>query len=155
MPHLNEEAQYLIEQNVDTAGIIKVEHINSNCEEILNMNERHLEQMSKEDCVRAQFILIQYAMAINRHSNNLKSKLDINQQIFNKALIKVWKSYDQYLGKELILASACAEHAYLNSMHNEILKLQAVIKDMDGIVERVDKLAQTLKDLSFCKYKGH
>ena len=155
MPHLNEEAEYLIEQNIDKAGVIKVEHVNSNCEEILNMNEQHLEQMSKEDCVRAQFILIQYSMAINRHINNLKSKLEINQQIFNKALVKVWKSYDQYLGKELILASACAEYSYLNIMHNEILKLQAVIKDMDGTVERVDRLAQALKDLSFCKNKGY
>lgn len=155
MPHLNDEAQYLIEQNTDKFGIIKVEHVNSNCEAILNMNEKDLEVMTKEDCVRAQFILVQYSMGLNRHINNLRSKLEINQQIFNKAVIKVWKSYDQYMGKDLILAAACAEYSYLNIMHNEILKLQAVIKDMDGMVERIDRLAQTLKDLSFCKNKGY
>lgn len=155
MPHLNEEASYLIDQNIEIAGIIKVEHVNSNCEQILNMGEKDLGELSKEDCVSAQFVLTQYSMSINRHLNNLKSKLEVNQYLFNRALIKVWKSYDPYLGKDLILASACNEYSYLGIMYGEILKLQAVIKDMEGIVERTDKMSQTLKDLSFCKHKGY
>jgi hypothetical protein len=154
MPHLNEEAARLIEQNTEMAGIIKVEHVNSNCEHVLNMGEQELNELTKEDCVTAQFALTQYSMSVNRHLNNLKSKLEINQHIFNRALIKVWKSYDPFIGKDLIIASACSEYSYLATMQNEILKLQAVIKDMDGIVERTDKLSQTLKDLSFCKHRG-
>lgn len=153
MPHLNEESENLIRENRAYIGIAKVDHVSSNYEKLLNYTESDLRSMSKQECIEAQYVLLQYGMSINKQINNLKSKLDNNYQIFWRAISKVYGSYDHFMGRDLIIASACNEYEYIANMHDEILKMQAILKDMDGLIERVDKIVQVFKDLSFCKVR--
>lgn len=154
MSQLLDDANTLVRENEALIGIAHVDHVKSKYEVYLNLTEADLSALNKEECIEAQYILLQYSISINKHVNMLKYKLNINNQLFWRALSSVYNSYDKFMGKELIIAFACGEHAHLREMHDEILKMDSLIKSMENIPEKVEKMTQILKDLSFCKQRN-
>lgn len=151
---LIEDADTLIKENEATLGIANVDHINSKYEHYLNMTEDDLEELDKADCIAAQYILTQYAISVNKKFNKLSTDLMINKVLYNRELAKVWASYaDGYLSNEMKTASADNEYPYLREMHDEILKLTAIIDSMEGLVDRVDNMIKILKSLEYTKGK--
>ena len=152
---LVEEAEALIKENDATVGVANVDHVNSQYEHYLNMTEGDLEDLTKVDCINIQFILTQYAISINKRVNWVQSTLSINKALYYRALAEVWNSYSEgFMTADLKVASADNEYPYIKTMHDEILKLTAVVESMDGVVDRVDRMIQILRDLSFNKNKG-
>jgi len=66
----------------------------------------------------------------------------------------VYHSYNEFLGKDLIIASAVNEYGHLKDMQDEILKLDALVGSMQGLVGQIDRLLMILRDLSFSKGKS-
>lgn len=148
------EAETLIKENNALIGIANVEHVQTRYEEYLNMTEEDLNDMNKGDCITAQFALTQYVISINKQINWLNSKLSINTALYNRALAEVWDSYAEgFMSNDLRAACAANEYAHIREMHDEILKLKAVIDSMDGVVERVDGMIKIIKSLEFTKSK--
>lgn len=148
------EAESLIKENNALIGVANVEHVQTKYDYYLNMTEEDLNDMSKADCIAAQFALTQYAISINKQINWLNSKLSINSAIYNRALAEVWDSYAEgFMSNDLRAASAANEYSHIKEMHDEILKLKAVIDSMDGVVERVDGMIKIIKSLEFTKSK--
>jgi len=148
---LIEEAETLIKEHEALLPLGKVDHSSSKFEYYLNMNEDELDSMDKAECCAAQYVLTQYAISVNKSLNWLNSKLSINTALFQRDLIKVYHSYNEFLGKDLIIASAVNEYEHLKDMQGEIMKLNSLINNMSGLVERVDRLVQVLRDLGFTK----
>ena len=152
---LVEEAESLIKENDATIGIAKIDHVNSKYEEYLNMTEGDLEDLTKVDCINIQFILTQYAISINKRFNWLTTSLAINKSVYYRALAEVWGSYSEgFMTGDLKVASADNEYPAIKEMHDEILKLTSVMESMSVVVDRVDRMIQILRDLSFNKGKG-
>ena len=152
---LVEEAEGLIKENDATIGVAKIDHVNSKYEQYLNMTEGDLEDLTKVDCINIQFILTQYAISINKRFNWLTTSLSINKSVYHRALAEVWGSYSEgFMTGDLKVASADNEYPAIKNMHDEVLKLTAVVESMSGVVERVDRMIQILRDLSFNKGKG-
>jgi hypothetical protein len=152
--NLIKEAEALIKENEATVGIANVDHINSQYEHYLNMTEDDIDGLNKAGCIAVQYCLTQYAISINKRLNWLKGTLSINKAIYNRALAEVWDSYSEgFMTLDLKAAYADNEYPYIKNMHDEILKLNVVIDSMDGIVERVDRMIQIIRDLSFTKGK--
>ena len=152
---LVEEAESLIKENDATIGIAKIDHVNSKYEEYLNMTEGDLEDLTKVDCINIQFILTQYAISINKRFNWLTTSLSINKSVYHRALAEVWGSYSEgFMTGDLKVASADNEYPAIKEMHDEILKLTSVMESMSVVVDRVDRMIQILRDLSFNKGKG-
>lgn len=154
MNDLIKGAEALIKENDATVGIATIDHVNSQYEHYLNMTEEDLEGLNKADCGIVQFILTQYAISINKKLNWIKTTLNINKAIYNRALAEVWNSYSEgFMTGDLKIASADNEYPAIKEMHDEILKLTAVADSMSGVVERVDRMIQIIRDLSFSKGK--
>jgi len=151
---LIEEAETLIKENEALLPIGKVDHSSSKFEYYLNMNEEELDEMDKGDCCAAQYSLTQYAITVNKSLNWIQSKLKINTLIFQRELMTVYHSYNEFLGKDLIIASAVNEYGHLKDMQDEILKLDALVGSMQGLVGQIDRLLMILRDLSFSKGKS-
>lgn len=152
MNNLIKEAGELIKANDATTGIAAVDHVNSKYEHYLNMTEEDLEGLNKADCGIVQYILTQYAISVNKKLNWIKTTININKAVYNRALAEVWGSYSEgFMTGDLKIASADNEYPAIKEMHDEILKLTAVADSMCGIVERVDRMIQIIRDLSFSK----
>jgi hypothetical protein len=148
------EAETLIKENDALLGVANVDHVNSKYEHYLNMTEDDLDELDKKDCIAIQYILTQYAISINKQINWLNSKLNINKALYNRALAEVWASYGEaFMSNDLRAASADNEYPYIKEMHDEVLKLKAVIDSMDGVVERVDGMIKIIKSLEYTKSK--
>lgn len=145
------EVDTIIAENDAVVGICNVEHTNSDYEFYMNLTTKDIVNMSKQDCIIAQYSLTRYAIAVNKKLSIYKSQYAINRVIFTRALAKVYSSYDKFLGNELITASASNEYDYIKEMQDELLKIDTLIKSMEGLVERIDRLVMTFKDLSFTK----
>ena len=144
-------AEGLIKENDALLGIAPVNHVASKYEHYINMTEEDMGEMGKEECIHANFILTQYAASVNKHVNWLESKLRINVALFERELVKVYASYNEYWGKDFIIAAACNEYVYLKEMQNEIFKLQAVLSSMEGLLGRVDNMAKCMSNLAYVK----
>lgn len=154
MSEVLKAAETLIQENDALLGIANVDHVNSKYEHYLNMTEEDLDELDKKDCIAIQYILTQYAISINKRLNWLNSKLTINKSIYYRALAEVWNSYSEgFMSNDLRAASADNEYPYIKEMHDEIIKLKAVIDSMDGVVERVDGMIKIIKSLEYTKSK--
>lgn len=120
---------------------------------LLGLDGESLDSLNREDCIQAQYFLQTEAISASKKFNSAKSKLDVNQILFNRAVAKHYKDYDPYLGKDLIIASICNEYDHIKSMQDVIVAATQEIKDLEITVEKLDKLSQIMKDLSFCKRK--
>jgi hypothetical protein len=148
---LTKEIEQVIAENDIMIGVAKVDHVDTDYEYYLNLPEDELRAMSKEDCIAAQYVLTRYSISIHKRINLLKSFYDANSMLFNRALIKVYHSYNEFLGKDLITASAAAEHSNIEKMQTEMVKLKAVIDSMDGVVDKVDYMVKILSNLAYTK----
>ena len=153
MTILIEEMDMLISGHDSANGFVEISALKSDYESYLNMSYDDLSELTREECIKIQYVLTQYAIFTNKKLNGLKTKLKINTSLFNQALMEVYHSYNEFLGRELIIASALKEHNHLKTMQSEILKLEGVVGSLDGLVERIDRMTQIVKDLSFCKAK--
>lgn len=139
-------------ENEATLGIANVDHVHSKYEHYLNMTEDDLDELDKAGCIAIQYVLTQYSISVHQKICKLKSALSINRVLYNRSLAKVWDSYSEgFLSTEMRIASADNEYPHLREMHDEILKLMALIESMDGIVERVDNMVKIIKGLEFTK----
>ena len=132
-------------------GDINVSHVQNDIDYYFNLTPEDLSEMNKEDCVQAQYFVMQFSISITKKINSIKAKLLANKKIFNKEIAKVYADYNQYSGYDNIIASACNEHERIEFMDNEINKLEALIQEYDSLSFKAEKLAQVFRDLSFCK----
>lgn len=153
MNTLIEDAEALITGYTGENGFVEISALKSDYEKYLNMSIDELDDLTREECIRIQYVLTQYAIFTNKKLNWLQTKLKINSVLFNRSLMEVYHSYNEFMGRELIIASATKEHDYLREMQNEVIKLEGVINSLHGLVERVDRMTQIIKDLSFTKAK--
>lgn len=155
MVDLIKETEELILGHDGANGFVEISALKSDYESYLNMSFDELEELTRDECIRIQYVLTQYAIFTNKRLNALKVKLKINTTLFGRALMEVYHSYNEFMGRELIIASATREHEYLKNMQDEIIKLEGVVGSLDGLVERVDRMTQVIKDLSFTKAKAY
>lgn len=153
MNTLIEDAEALITGYTGENGFVEISALKSDYEKYLNMSIDELDDLTREECIRIQYVLTQYAIFTNKKLNWLQTKFKINSVLFNRSLMEVYHSYNEFMGRELIIASATKEHDYLREMQNEVIKLEGVINSLHGLVERVDRMTQIIKDLSFTKAK--
>lgn len=139
-----EEAKALI-------GDVKVDHVHNDIDYYFNLTPEDMGKMDKEDCVHAQYFILQFSISITKKLNSIRASLAANQKEFNRALSQVYNSYNSFNGSAMIHASACVEHEHLRDMDNEISKLESLLQEYDGLSFKAEKLAQVFRDLSFCK----
>ena len=132
-------------------GDIKVDHVHNDIDSYFNMTPTDLSKMSKEDCVHAQYFIMQFSISITKKLNSVKAVLAANQKEFNRAMSQVYGSYNSFSGAAMVHASACAEHEHLKIMDDEITKLEALLQEYDGLSFKAEKLAQIFRDLSFSR----
>lgn len=132
-------------------GDLNVNHVQNDIDEYFNLTVNDLSRMSKEDCVKAQYFIMQFSISLTKKINSYKSSLFANKKEFNRALSGVYGSYSSYNGYDIILGQACGEHTHIRDMDTEITKLECLIQEFEGLSFKAEKLAQVLKDLSFCK----
>ncbi len=151
MATLVEEVNSFVEKAMPLIGDVKVEHVQNDIDKYLNFTIEDLNGMDKEDCVQAQYMIMQYSLSILKKMNKYRATLAVNKRTFNRYLSEVYNSYNTYNGYEMVLASACAEHEYLRLMDNEICKIEVLLQEFEGITQKVEKLSQVFRDLSFCR----
>ncbi len=151
MTQLIEETENLITKYANENGFVEISALKSDYEKYLNMSMDELDDLSREECIRIQYILTQYSIFCNKKINWLETKLKINTTLFQRSLMEVYHSYNEFMGRELIIASATKEHNHLKNMQDEIMKLEGVLNSLDGISDKIDRMTQIIKDLSFTK----
>lgn len=142
--------EYVVEAKA-LIGDVKVDHVHNDIDYYFNLTPEDIGKMHKEDCVQAQYFIMQFSISLSRKLNSIKSNLAANQKEFNRALSKVYESYSSFLGSAMIHASACSEHAHLREMDDEITKLEGLLQEYDGVSFKSEKLAQVFRDLSFSR----
>lgn len=151
MASLVEEVTQFVAEKSNQMGTLKVNHVQNNTEKYFNLTVDELQEMNKEECITAQYLIIQYTYSITHKVNSEKFKLAANQKTFNRYLSKVYNDYSSFDGGDIVRAKACVEHEHLRLMDNEITKIQAIIQEYEGLTFKAEKLAQVFKDLSFLK----
>lgn len=151
MSTLVEEINTIVDQHNKSIGVGEINHVLTDFEKYLNLTEVELKRMTKEDCAIGRYILMQYSMSIYKKINRLKSILSANQAVFNRAVGNVYDNYPQYMSTNLIIGHLCNNNPEMQEMQNEILKLEAMIYELDGMSDKLNTMAQTLRDLSFSK----
>ena len=151
MGTLSSQVEEFVEETNKLMGDVKVEHVLNNVDIYLNYTSEDLYKMTKQDCVHAQYFLMQYSISLSRKINVIKYKLAANKRTFDRALSQVYNSYNTYNGFDMVKGMACSEHENLRFMDNEICKLESIIQEYDGISQKVEKMAQVFRDLSFSK----
>ena len=151
MATLIEDVSDYVNKAMPLIGDIKVEHVQNDVDRYLNFTPEDLEKMDKQECVEAQYVILQYSLSILKKMNKYRATLSVNKRTFNRHLSQVYNSYNTYNGYDMVHATACAEHEYLRLMDNEICKIEALLQEFEGISAKVEKLSQIFRDLSFCK----
>mgnify|MGYP001244572424 CR=1 FL=1 len=148
---LKKEVADFVSESKALIGDVGVDHIHNDVSMYFNMTEADLSDLDKEGCVRAQYFILQYAISMSQKINSTRGGLMMNKKFFERALSQVYGSYNSFMGHALIVGAACAEHVHLRDIDNEIIKLEALLQEYEGLSARVDKLAQVFRDLSFSK----
>lgn len=148
---LSSEVEKFVEETNRLIGDVKVEHVLNDVDVYLNYTSEDLYGMTKQSCVHAQYFLMQYSISLGRKINTFKYKLAANKRTFDRALSQVYNSYNTYGGFEIVKGMACSEHENLRFMDNEICKLESIITEYDGVSQKIEKMAQIFRDLSFSK----
>lgn len=151
MSTLSENVSEFINQTKKLAGDIDINHIYNDVSYYLNLTDKELDNFSKEDCVRAQYYIMQYASSLSRSINSIRAKHLVLKRTFDRHLSQVYGSYQNIYGYDMIRAAACSEHEELRKMDNELVKLEALILEYDQAIPKLERIAQSLKDLSFCR----
>lgn len=151
MGALVDTVQTFLTKSAAIIGDLNVEHVQNDISSYFNMSIDDLSKMDKEDCIHAQYFILQYSISITKKINQVKARLAANKKEFNRSFAQVYNSYNTYNGYDIILGLAISEHSHLKSMDDEITKLEALIQEYEGLGFRAEKLAQVFKDLSFCK----
>lgn len=145
-----EVSKYITEAKA-LIGDVKIDHVHNDIDYYFNLTPEDISNMDKEDCVQAQYFIMQYSISVTKKMNSIKAAKEANKKEFNRALSRVYKSYDTYMGTAMIHASACSEHDHLREMDNEISKLEGLIQEYEDVPAKAEKLAQVFRDLSFSK----
>ena len=148
---LSSEVKQYVEEAKALIGDVKIDHVHNDIDYYFNLTPEDIDKMDKEDCVHAQYFIMQYSISITKTLNSLKAARSANIKDFNRALSQVYSSYSSFMGTAMIHASACSEHAHLCTMDNEITKLDALIQEYDEVPLKAEKLAEVFRGLSFCK----
>lgn len=147
---VNEVAEYINESHA-LIGDINIDHVQNNIDYYFNMTPKELDNMDKEDCVYAQYFILQFSMSLTKKINRIKWKLAANEKEFSRALSTVYNNYNPFNGADVIKASACMEHTALKSLDDEILKLSSLIQEWEFVITKAEKLSAVFRDLSFSK----
>mgnify|MGYP003461790736 CR=1 FL=1 len=89
MPNLAEEILTSVNEVKDSFGTVTVEHVQNDIGHYFNLSIDELSDMSKQDCVIAQYMILQYSLSITKKINNIKSKLIARFQLFIIAIIHI------------------------------------------------------------------
>lgn len=148
---LSEEVKNYTTEAKALIGDVVIDHVHNDIAHYFNLTPEEMGKMDKEDCVQAQYFIMQYSISISKKINNVKSSLLANQKEFNRAMAKVYNDYNSFNGAAMIHASACNEHEHLREMDNEITKLEALLQEYEGLSFKSEKMVQIFRDLSFCR----
>jgi hypothetical protein len=148
---INKEELGLFDKNK-----IKSIHADNEIEynDYLNMDSDDLRNLTKADCINAQYFLQQYSGHLSCFLAECKTAQSLAQKELDKELAKVWKSYtgkDEYLPKEIIMANAANEHGNINDLQNHVIALNQCVNKLYGMLEQIKKMTTTLHSLSFTK----
>lgn len=148
---LSRDVNEFITESKKLIGDVNIDHVHNDIDYYFNLTPEDIDKMDKEDCVKAQYFILQYSTSVTKKMNSIKAARSANQKEFNRALSKVYKSYDTFMGTAMIHASACSEYEHLKEMDNEISKLDGLIQEYEGVPEMAEKLANVFKALSFSR----
>jgi hypothetical protein len=148
---LSKDVKEYVDEAKALIGDVKIDHVHNDIDYYFNLTPEDIDKMDKEDCVQAQYFIMQYSISITKKINSLKAANAANIKEFNRALSQVYSSYSSFIGSAMIHASACSEHAHLQTMDNEITKLEALIQEYDNVPLKAEKLAEVFRGLSFCR----
>ena len=148
MTNLVEETENLIKENTAYYGIVNIEHTPQ--DSFLNLTPAALEDMSKEDVLVVKFSLEQYLASIHMKSSLLITKLEINKTIFYRAIAKMRPKYaEEFLSKELLIATICNDRVEIKNMQNEILKLEGLVSSITAPIPYIKGMIETLKSFAY------
>lgn len=147
---VNEIDQYIRESQA-LIGDINVEHVQNDIDHYFNMTPKDLDAMDKEQCVYAQYFILQFSLSLTKKLNKIKWRLAANEKEFTRVIAPVYNNYNSYNGAEVVRASACLEYPNLKRLDDEILKLQSLIQEWEFIIIKAEKLSAVFRDLSFSK----
>lgn len=148
---LSQEVKQYIDEAKALIGDIKVDHVHNDIDYYFNLTPEDIAKMDKEDCVQAQYFIMQFSISLSRKLNSIRAALAANQKEFNRALSQVYNSYSSFIGTAMIHASACSEHTHLKEMDDEITKLEGLLQEYEGVSPKAEKLAEVFRGLSFCR----
>mgnify|MGYP003553651519 FL=1 len=103
MTELISETEDLILGHDSANGFVEISALKSDYESYLNMSYDELDDLTRDECIRIQYVLTQYSIFTNKKLNALKIKLKINTSLFNQALMEVYNSYNEFLGLKNII----------------------------------------------------
>lgn len=120
-------------------------------EEYFNLDKNDLRRFSKEECVLAQHALLSSSVFIQRKINELKIGVKINKSFLDRIIAEKIPDFEKYTKYDIIVSSVVNEYEYVKEAADETLRLECVIQGLEGTVEKIDKMVQVFRDLSFCK----
>lgn len=151
MATLIDEVEKFVDNSNKIMGAVNVEHVQNDVQKYLNFTLEDLDRMSKEDCVVAQYFLMQYSTSLTKKINKIKYRLAANKKTFERLLSQVYNTYNTYNGQAIVTATACSEHAHLRQIDNENTKMEALIQDNEMVSHKLEKISEIFKNLSFCR----
>lgn len=148
MTSLVEETENLVKEKTAYFGIVDIEHEPN--ESVLNIDPSSLEDMPKDKILVMKFALEQYLASLHMKSSLMITKLEINKAIFYRAIAYRRPKYaEEFLSKELLVATICNDRVEIKNMQNEILKLEGVVNSIMAPIPYIKGMIETLKSLAY------
>lgn len=148
---LPEEVEEFVDNAKKIIGDPDISHVQNDISYYFNLTQNDLSEMDKEDCISAQYFILQFSISLTKKLNGYKARLLANKKEFSRSFSEVYSQYDKFSGNGVIVGKACGEYPHLKSMDDEITKLESLIQEYEDISFKTEKIAQVFKDLSFCK----
>lgn len=117
----------------------------------INISMEDLRKIKGDEAIEIAIMLEQCSCNIQAKSNRLCARLMYVKNELNKALGRVYNTYDTYGGYDIVLGKACVEHEPIEELNKLKLSVESELEDLKYLGRHVANMADMMRQLKWRK----
>lgn len=143
----------LLDEYLRNIGVKELKINTKEIYEVLDMNYEDLIRLDVEQCGAYAFILSRFGLYLQKDINRHNSRVKWAESNLNKLLMKDYKNYGGIYGNDHKIAALCNDNSSANTINSIYFHAKARTIELEGLVNQINLICNTLKDLQFTKRK--
>lgn len=127
--------------------------INPEAERLLSLSETDLDKLTAQECAINKYILLQYALSIQKTINRATAVRNWAERNINVILAKEFKSFSEFMKSEVKRQAIISSNTYAQRLGEIYNEQQGIIDSLMYIAQAANSIANAFQTLFMSKSK--